>query len=567
MTRDEILDRHPITYWVQQRGGEFKRSGKELTTNICPLTTHKEGHQCVNLDKDLQIWYCNDCGQGGTVIDWLIFEKGISVKEAMEELGGLISPEPSNKEDDRQRPTPEVGRPLEANVEAGSHPQPKILKTYDYTDENGKVVYQVVRFEPKDFRQRKPKGTSWEYNLDGVTRVLFNLPNVLRSKTVFVTEGEKDAETLIELGYVATTNCGGSSAWLEAYADILKGKDIVVVPDNDTAGERLFKNIVASVKELANSVKRLNVPSEHKDVTDWITSIPEDKRKGLIQTTLEASLHVIDPLPLYTPAEMEELYRDFVIQLPKKTYSLSKFQPKFHNISKQLMPGELVMIMGDTGAGKTAVMQAISKSASPLPTLFFELELPLELMFQRQVQMEMNCYEEEVITDYQNSKESYAPRFAGMQHILTCPKSGITMDTIEKYIHRSELKFGAHPVMVMIDYMGLVRKDNAKSRYEAMANAAEQAKVIAKKTNTIVFMGSQVSRPSETKGMLQNIQLHHAKGAGELENSANLVIGLTRPETHKLKMHVLKNTRGPVGDVIDCDFDGAKMQITEAINI
>jgi 5S rRNA maturation endonuclease (ribonuclease M5)/energy-coupling factor transporter ATP-binding protein EcfA2 len=391
---------------------------------------------------------------------------------------------------------------------------------------------------------------------------------VLRSSQVFVTEGEKDAETLLAIGLTATTNCGGSSAWLEAYGDTLKGKDVIIVPDNDAAGEKLFNNIVASVKELANSVKRLSVPSEFKDVTDWMSSIPEDERKGLIDGILLTAPHVIDPLPLYTPKEMEEMYRDFVIQLPKKSYSLARFAPKFNKISKQLMPGELVMIMGDTGAGKTAVMQKIAKTAMPLPTLFFELELPIELMFQRQVQMEMGCYEEEVITDYQNSKESYTEKWEGMQHILTCPQSGITMDTIEKYIHRSELKFGQHPVIVLIDYMGLVRKERAKSRYEAMAAAAEQAKVIAKQTNTIVFMGSQVARPTDgNKGMLKEIQLHHAKGAGELENSANLVIGLTRPEQSKLKMHVLKNTRGPVGDVIDFDFDGAKMQITEAVNI
>src|SRR5437667_12620177 len=33
-----------------------------------------------------------------------------------------------------------------------------IVETYDYHDEAGKLLYQVVRYEPKDFKQRRPNG-------------------------------------------------------------------------------------------------------------------------------------------------------------------------------------------------------------------------------------------------------------------------------------------------------------------------------------------------------------------------------------------------------------------------
>jgi replicative DNA helicase len=305
------------------------------------------------------------------------------------------------------------------------------------------------------------------------------------------------------------------------------------------------------------------VPKEFKDVSGWLESIPENERHEKLRGLIDSCSHTIDPPPLYTAEEMETRYIEFVRNLPKKTFHMARFLPRFNRSTKGLMPGELVMLMGDTSVGKTATMQAIARAAAPLPTLFFELELPLELMFQRQVQMELKCKEEDVINDYQNNAGKYAERFQGMSHILTCDKSGITMEGIEILIGKSELKFGAHPVVVMIDYMGLVKKNNARSRYEGMADAAEQAKVIARRTGTVVIMGSQIGRPDD-RVQVRDVKLHHAKGAGELENSSNLVIGISRPEANKISYKILKNTRGPIGDVIDCDFDGETMQIKDS---
>ena len=73
--------------------------------------------------------------------------------------------------------------------------QKKIVATYDYTDEEGKVRFQVVRFEPKGFRQRTPDGQGgWLWKLGKVRRVLYRLPKVLEAKeagvAVFLVEGE-----------------------------------------------------------------------------------------------------------------------------------------------------------------------------------------------------------------------------------------------------------------------------------------------------------------------------------------------------------------------------------------
>ena len=57
----------------------------------------------------------------------------------------------------------------------------RIVATYDYHDEHGVLLYQAVRYEPKDFRQRKPDGVDgWSWKLGDVPRVLYRLPEVLR---------------------------------------------------------------------------------------------------------------------------------------------------------------------------------------------------------------------------------------------------------------------------------------------------------------------------------------------------------------------------------------------------
>ena len=92
-------------------------------------------------------------------------------------------------------------------------PTKYLAKQYDYYDADGVLRYQVQRFEPKTFRQRRPddKG-GWLYNLQGVEALPYNLVGMIQNPDapVFIVEGEKCAERLNQLGLVASTNHGGS---------------------------------------------------------------------------------------------------------------------------------------------------------------------------------------------------------------------------------------------------------------------------------------------------------------------------------------------------------------------
>jgi putative DNA primase/helicase len=155
--------------------------------------------------------------------------------------------------------------------ERGANPNlvRRIVATYDYTDETGELLYQVVRYEPKAFHQRRPDGHGGWIWRKSECQVLYHLPEVLEAAIVFVVEGEKDAEALRSHGFVATTNAGGAKApWLPQFTDALRGREVILIPDNDAPGRRRVLAIARALLGKAAKIIILELEGV-KDVTEW----------------------------------------------------------------------------------------------------------------------------------------------------------------------------------------------------------------------------------------------------------------------------------------------------------
>jgi putative DNA primase/helicase len=152
------------------------------------------------------------------------------------------------------------------------------IAAYDYRDESGALLFQVVRLESKDFRQRRPNGTgSWIWKLGDARRVLYRLPELLaadRNETVWIVEGEKDADAVAALGLVATTNPGGAGKWRDEYNEPLRGRSVVILPDNDATGEGHARHVARELFPVAASAWILRLPNlpEKGDVSDWLAA-------------------------------------------------------------------------------------------------------------------------------------------------------------------------------------------------------------------------------------------------------------------------------------------------------
>lgn len=151
-------------------------------------------------------------------------------------------------------------------------PAVKVVARYDYVDEQGELLYQVERLDPKSFRQRRPEGDGWSYKLGNVRRVLYRLPELLAepSRPVLLVEGEKDVDNLRRLKLVATTIAGGAGAWRPEYADALRDRTVIILPDNDEPGRQFAMQ--ASTWLLRSLIVVLPGLPEKGDASDWLAA-------------------------------------------------------------------------------------------------------------------------------------------------------------------------------------------------------------------------------------------------------------------------------------------------------
>jgi 5S rRNA maturation endonuclease (ribonuclease M5) len=154
----------------------------------------------------------------------------------------------------------------------------RIVATYPYHDEHGNVLYEVVRYDPKDFRQRRPDGRGgWVWKLDDTRRVLYRLPELLAadpSATVFVVEGEKDADALVAAGYTATCGPQGAGKWSkvsDVARTVLVDRDVMVVADRDEPGRAHAREVAASLTGIASHVTVIEAASG-KDAADHLAA-------------------------------------------------------------------------------------------------------------------------------------------------------------------------------------------------------------------------------------------------------------------------------------------------------
>lgn len=174
----------------------------------------------------------------------------------------------------------------------------KIVATYDYRDADGVLLYQVVRFDPKGFSQRRPDGNGkWTWNLNGVRRVLYRLPELLTAPAdswVVAVEGEKDGDNLARAGIVATTSPQGAGKWDTVDDSPLHGKKVCVIADKDKPGRDHAADIVRSLYGKVASLKVIELPGDNvKDASDWIAA----------GGTKDELLRLIEAAPEPTPTE------------------------------------------------------------------------------------------------------------------------------------------------------------------------------------------------------------------------------------------------------------------------
>lgn len=167
-----------------------------------------------------------------------------------------------------------------------------IEAVYDYKDATGTYLYSKIRFVGKHIKYAVVDYKADSFKMgkpEGVKSTMYNLPAALKAIKkgfpVYITEGEKDVNTLKELRYTAVT-AGGVNDWKKEFAHYFTGARVVILPDNDAPGLDLKDKIIADLKPFAHSIKWVVTSKADKgDVTDYLTK--EGHSKEDLQKLME----------------------------------------------------------------------------------------------------------------------------------------------------------------------------------------------------------------------------------------------------------------------------------------
>lgn len=277
-------------------------------------------HGSMSVDLAKGTWFDHENDTGGGVIDLIRRDNPLAdINDVLEGLG-IETDKPQRNGHDTIKTS--------------------LVATYPYVNEDGEVTYEVLRFEPKTFRQRRVANGKTTWGLGDTEPLPYKLPDIISNpdKPVLVVEGEKDADALTHLGFVATCNSGGAGKWAESLNRYFTGRDIIILPDNDQAGEKHVKTILGNLQGIARRIKVVRLPVEDKgDVSDWLHQGGDAKAlRDLIKAAKEVTERVT-PLPVLTLADIAQL-------------------PPVEWLVEGLMPEKsLAMMYGEPGCGKTFI--------------------------------------------------------------------------------------------------------------------------------------------------------------------------------------------------------------------
>lgn len=309
----------------------------------------------------------------GFVVHSFSGDDPIVCKDYVREKLGL----PAFKPNGRSRVSDE---PIAAAVRAAvgtQRPNGKIVASYDYTDADGALLYQVQRLEPKDFRQRRPDGNGgWIYKLNE-RRVLYRWPELLKfpDATIFVTEGEKDADCVADLNLCATTVAAGK--WTDECVKALAGRDVIILEDNDSAGRAKALAAAQALHGTAKTIRIVALPGlpDKGDVSDWLGADPRRAGKFCV---------VCFDVPEWTPTTEKSVSGDLFMSTAEFVVG---FTPPDYLIDGLIQRRYLYALTAPTGTGKTAIglrlavhvdfgLPLAGREVDPGKVLFFAGENP-----------------------------------------------------------------------------------------------------------------------------------------------------------------------------------------------
>jgi 5S rRNA maturation endonuclease (ribonuclease M5) len=261
--------------------------------SFCPF--HDDRSPSLSLSKGNRAHCFGACQKSYSVIDLYMKAKKCDFKTALKSL------------------TDRLGMANNHDLATNAESPHTIVAVYQYHDEQGNVLFENVRFQPKDFRMRRPTSSgNHVWNLKHCRRVPYRLPQVMSSAEVWLCEGEKDADRVASLGFTATCFPLGAGKnrqqLIKAHQMDLPftDKNVMILPDNDETGSAFVEGVAETLGRVSAAVKVLDLKTlwtelpEKGDVSDLIEHLGEESTRRALRSLAD------DTPPLQRPSVIEE---------------------------------------------------------------------------------------------------------------------------------------------------------------------------------------------------------------------------------------------------------------------
>jgi len=525
----------------------------------CPLHggDNKTG---FSVHSDSDGWTCHTtCDCSGDIFTFVEKYENVDNSQArirIMEMFGLESPAPVAPKKKKSKPKAAVSKTTE----------------YVYRTKDAKPLYKVIRADYVDGKKDCFLEYNGKFSLPVEVRTLYNLDMIEDAGLDFVClcEGEKTADALMSVDYVGTTNPLGSKNWNASYAELLKDKNVVVMPDSDKHGEKWRDEVKESLCGVVESLRVVNVPDgfikEYPEFTghdfaDYIEKVGIEQSKeditGLISVA-EVLPRGVDPDLLGRPSDTwSNIVKRAKLGISTNIFNLREWLPSMNVNVKE---GDLLVLMANTSTGKTRILHNFPYYIRRLNYVIFDLELSKDTLALRYAAMENGLS----VTSVEHRLEhGLEVKDVSVDNVFIQKIDSLTLDKIKERVELIERVTGRRIHGVGVDYVGLM--SGAGSKYEATSDNVERFKEYIGTSNKFGILTTQVARPeNKIEGMFQCPSPFSAKNSGSIENSAQTLIGFwkVKNEQNVLKARVMKHTHGEYPSE-DITLSANDLRITE----
>ncbi len=452
-------------------------------------------------------------------------------------------------------------------------PDGRVVATYEYYDADGTLLYQVVRHDPKSFRQRRPDGHGgWIWKLEE-RRVLYRWPELLKypDGTVFFTEGEKDADRVASLELCVTTVAWGK--WTDECVKAFAGRDVLILEDNDTAGHKRALAAATALFGTASTIRIVQLPDlpDGGDVSDWFDADPNRTAEQLIEICFSA--------PLWTPDAADANAATDTPLPPLPFINLSAWQdqpvPARAWVVQDRIPQKSVTLLSGEGAiGKSILALHLSTAivlgrdwlgALPEPgaTLVVCCEDDSDELWRR-----LDRIRAHYGASYGELKDLYLLTLAGQETIMAAPDRGGLIQPTTLFRRLIEAACDLQPRLIVLDNAADIFAGNENDRAH-VRQFISLLHGLALAANCGVLLTSHPSLTGISSGTgLSGSTAWNASVRSRLYFKRATTDKDEEPDPDLRVLEVMKANYGPVGETITLRWkDGLFLLVASVSNL